>query len=826
MVITDAQRTLSAGARMPTTPRTWTSRRAGAEPETTLPPEGELGRFWSFSPSLLAIVAYDGTVRQINDAWCQALSWGEEEIVGRPLVDLVHPDDVDAVRSATLEVTSGNASAGFEARLALQDGGWRAFLFSASPAPDALAYLVGSEFEERRAAERLLAAERAVASILNEALGLEETIPRLLRVIGDELEWDVVSWWEADQRSDVLRSSHIWHRLGDRGHALEADAATRGFARGIDLPGRVWDTGQAAWVENLQDEGDVARSNAVREAGLHTALALPVGTRDHVTGVLELVSCARRAPHPETIGALRAIAGQLGQFVDRLRAETARRLFVGILESIPEPAMAVDVNGVILTANGAVERLYGYRPEELIGRPMTILMAPEAAATERSIIDRVFEGDVIEDFETERLSKDGTAVAVALTLAPMRDADGTVMAAGGIHVDVRERRARDAALERALRRLSASTEVLLAIGGRTDPESVLSLIAERGRSLVDARSVIIALADEQDLVVSAIAGAVPEETAGARVAAEGTLPGESLRTHRLERLADARAEMGPFLDALGLDAEAAMLVPLTFRGEALGVLIALDRADGPAFGREDEGLMVSFAAGAATAVATTRSVEEDLVHAQLASAEREHRRWARDLHDQTLQGLHGLQMLLTTALRDGGEETVRAAAQQAVEFLGSEIDELRGIITDVRPATLDEIGLEAALLSLTDRVASKGVIEVQPEIELAWEEGRAEERLAPEIEATIYRCLQEALTNVTRHSHADRARVRVVEKGPNIVVEVIDDGVGFDPAAKVEGVGLVGMRERATLVGGRVDIDSGHGETVVRVQLPARHQRA
>jgi PAS domain S-box-containing protein len=810
---------------MPTTPRTWTSRRAGAEPATALPPEGELARFWSCSPSLLAILAYDGTLRQVNDAWCAALDWTEDAIVGRPLVDLVHPDDVDAVRSAILEVTSGNASAGFEARVALAGGGWRAFLFSAAPARDALAYLVGSEFEERRAAERLLTAERAVASILNEARGLEETVPRILRVIGDELEWDVVTWWEADARSDVLRSSHLWHRLGERGQALEDDAATRGFARGIALPGRVWASGQAAWVEDLSDDGDQARSTAVREAGLHTALALPVGTRDNVTGVLELISSDRRSPHPETIGALRAIAGQLGQFVDRLRAETARRLFVGILESIPEPAIAVDGDGVILTANGAVERLYGYRPQELIGRPITLLVPPESAAAERAMVARVFEGDVVEDFETERVAKDGARIAVALTLAPMRDADGHVTAAGGIHVDVRERRARDAALERALRRLSASTEVLLAIGGRTDPESVLGLIAERGRSLVDARSVLILLADEQELVVSAVAGTVPETAAGARVAAEGTLPGESLRTHRLERLADARADMGPFLDALRLEAEAAMLVPLTFRGEALGVLIALDRADGPEFGREDEGLMVSFAAGAATAVATTRSVEEDLVHAQLASAEREHRRWARDLHDQTLQGLHGLQMLLTTALQDGASETVRRSAEQAVEFLGSEIDELRGIITDVRPATLDEIGLEAALISLTERVAAKGVIAVSSEIDLDWESGRADERLAPEVESTIYRCVQEALTNVTRHAEADFARVRVLERGNQVLVEVADDGVGFDPAAKVEGVGLVGMRERAALVGGRLDLDSRAGETVVRVQLPARHRR-
>jgi PAS domain S-box-containing protein len=809
---------------MPTTPRTWTSRRAGADAETTLPPEGELARFWSRSPSLLAVVAYDGTLRQVNEAWGAALDWSRDELLGRPLLDLVHPDDADAVRSATLEVTSGSASVGFEARLALAGGGHRAFLFTAAPAPDGLAYLVGTEFDERRTAERLLAAERAVASVLNAAASLDETVPRVLRVIAEGLEWDVAIWWEADARSGVLRSPHLWHNLGDRGEALARDASTRGFARGVDLPGRVWDTGQAAWVESLEDGGDVARASAMREAGLHTALALPVGTREHVAGVLELIAREPRSAHPETIGALRAIAGQLGQFVDRLRAETARRLFVGILEAIPEPALAVDVDGVVLTANGAVERLYGYRPEELVGRPITILYPPDLAATERAVRERVLAGEVIEDYATERMAKDGTRIAIALTIAPMRDAAGNVTAMGGIHVDVRERRARDAALERALRRLSASTEVLLAIGGRTDAASVLGLIAERGRSLVDARAVLILVAEGADLVVSALAGEVPAATAGARVAAAGTLPGESLRTHRLERLPDARAALGSVLDELGLQAATAMLVPLTFRGEALGVLMALDRAGGPEFGREDEGLMVSFAAGAATAVATTRSVEEDLVRASLASAEREHQRWARDLHDQTLQGLHGLQMLLTAALREGQAENVRASAEQAVEFLGSEIDELRGIITDVRPATLDEIGLEAALRTLIERLAGTSAREVALDVRLAWEQGDVEERLAPEVESAVYRCVQEALTNVSRHARAEHARVAVVEEAGEIALEVADDGVGFDPEARMEGVGIVGMRERVTLVGGRLEVESGAGGTVVRVQLPARHQ--
>src|SRR3954454_14069959 len=229
---------------MPTSPRTWGARRAGTDVGTPVPDDAELSRFWALSPSLLAIAGYDGALRKIDDAWRTSLGWADEDLLGRPLADLFHPEDRDNVRSATLELTSGSDHVGFEARVAVAGGGWQAFLFSAAPAPDGLAYLVGTEFEQRRAAARLLGAERAVAGVLTEEAGLEETVPRLLRVIGEALEWDVVTWWEVDPRADLLRASHTWHQAGDAGDRLARETADKAFARGVDLPGRVWAAGQ------------------------------------------------------------------------------------------------------------------------------------------------------------------------------------------------------------------------------------------------------------------------------------------------------------------------------------------------------------------------------------------------------------------------------------------------------------------------------------------------------------------------------------------------------------------------------------------------------
>src|SRR3954470_10664109 len=199
---------------MPTSPRTWGARRAGTDVGTPVPDDAELSRFWALSPSLLAIAGYDGALRKINDAWRTSLGWADEDLLGRPLADLFHPEDRDNVRSATLELTSGSDHVGFEARVAVAGGGWRAYLFSAAPAPDGLAYLVGTEFEQRRVAAQLLAAERAVAAVVGEEAGIEQTVPRLLRVTVEALGWDVATWWEVDPRADVLRPAPIRHRLG------------------------------------------------------------------------------------------------------------------------------------------------------------------------------------------------------------------------------------------------------------------------------------------------------------------------------------------------------------------------------------------------------------------------------------------------------------------------------------------------------------------------------------------------------------------------------------------------------------------------------------
>ena len=382
-------------------------------------------------------------------------------------------------------------------------------------------------------------------------------------------------------------------------------------------------------------------------------------------------------------------------------------------------------------------------------------------------------------------------------------------------------------LERAVSGLEATVALARAVGGETDLDRVLELVVKRGRALVDARVLLVLLSEEEgsQLVVAAAAGELGDEVAGMRVAATDTVLGELLQSGHAERLSDLSSRVRLGLGQVTEDATVAMLVPLSFHGRAIGALVALDRFDSSgAFSAEDERLMRAFAASAATALATAQNVEADQLRMSIASAEEERRRWARELHDETLQGLGALQVMFTSALNQGTPDAVWRAAEQAVRQIDGQITELQALIMELRPAALDDIGLESALTSLFERVREAHGVTVQAELALDDGQGHASARLVPEIESTIYRLVQEALTNTAKHADTPNASVRVMEADGAVAVAVTDAGVGFDPSDRHDGFGLHGMRERVELAGGILSVRSSPGTgTQVTAQLPARH---
>jgi signal transduction histidine kinase len=379
-----------------------------------------------------------------------------------------------------------------------------------------------------------------------------------------------------------------------------------------------------------------------------------------------------------------------------------------------------------------------------------------------------------------------------------------------------ERRQRE--LERAVGTFEATTEIARAVAGETDLARVLELVVKRGRALTNARAALVMLEGGGVLRVTALAGDLPESLVGEEVPLEGTVAGEVLRTARAERLADASGRLR-FALAEQTGAKSGLMVPLIVRGRALGVLAAFDRLDdGPEFTSWDEDVLGAFAASAASAVATAQSAAAGMTRRRIEAQEEERRRWARELHDETLQELAVLKLLAGAVGRAATDAERDAALEQMLERIGLASRALRSLITDLRPPALDGDGLAVALRDLADRMTATRSFAVELRLAGVDEPGF---RLAGDVEATIYRVVQEALSNAAKHAGARHVAVTVTRANDWVVVAVRDDGDGFDTAKQSSGFGLLGMRERAGLAAAELEVVSSPGEgTLVTLRLP------
>ena len=194
--------------------------------------------------------------------------------------------------------------------------------------------------------------------------------------------------------------------------------------------------------------------------------------------------------------------------------------------------------------------------------------------------------------------------------------------------------------------------------------------------------------------------------------------------------------------------------------------------------------------------------------------EDERRRLARELHDGLGQNLTALKHRLAQLAGELGDDALRARMEAAIALCADALEDTRHLSRLLRPPILDDLGLEPALRWLARTVAEGGgpgvVVEIEPL-----------PALDGELQTLLFRIAQEALTNASRHARAGSVLLRLVARGAELQLQVIDDGEGFDPAATPRGSGLSGVRERLRLHGGRLELQSapGHG-TRLRASVP------
>ncbi len=362
--------------------------------------------------------------------------------------------------------------------------------------------------------------------------------------------------------------------------------------------------------------------------------------------------------------------------------------------------------------------------------------------------------------------------------------------------------------------LNELSDVLVA---ETAVSDLFDEVATRLRELLAARVVMILRPShsESSLTVVAASGDGSAELIGLELDRQSSKSGRTLTRGRSERI-DSLID-DPEVDQATprlVGARAGIYVPLALHGEALGVVVAYDKqgAD-PRFSDADMRLAQAVASRAALALELSERVGRETVQVLLEGQELERKRLARELHDETGQALTSILLGLKPLEQQVGAEPLKLIR----DLVASALENVRRLTTELRPPALDDFGLAPALERLTTMVADRSAVDVQLNVSLP------EGALVPEQETAIYRIVQEALTNVVRHARASTVSVVVTGGGGTVRAVIEDDGVGFNPGNVRQGaLGLVGMRERVGLLGGRLEVESSPGRgTALMIELPS-----
>ncbi len=527
-----------------------------------------------------------------------------------------------------------------------------------------------------------------------------------------------------------------------------------------------------------------------------------------------------------TVSGARNESGHLKHFISvaedisaRREAEEARYRLAAIVESSEDAIVSKDLNGIIASWNAGAQRIFGFSSEEAVGRPITIIIPPELRDEEKQIIRRLRNGERIEHFETVRVTKSGERLNISLTVSPVRDSRGRVIGASKIARDVTERKR----IEEALRQRESQLRAAF-----SQTYSFLILLTPDGTITEANRAAIEASGHKREELIGHkfwefLWAALPDEVAILKRSVAKAARGELVREECYFCLPDgtrrfAHRTLNPVFDDSG---KLVMIVctgiDITEQQELREKLEARVKQRTQELERKNQALLQQ--------AETVRDLSGRLLRAQ----DEERRRIARDLHDSSGQILTAVQMNLAPLQEQARNLNADFASgiRQSMDLVEQLSKELRTVSYVLHPPLLDEAGLPSALRWYVEGFAQRSKIDVQ--LEVAPDLGR----LPGDMEMTVFRIVQECLTNIHRHSSGKEAIIRLLHSDEEICLEIQDNGQGMHvsnmPASNNggssgrplrAGVGIQGMRERVNQLGGRFEIKSGDTGTVVTARFP------
>ena len=532
------------------------------------------------------------------------------------------------------------------------------------------------------------------------------------------------------------------------------------------------------------------------------------------------------------------VVRKYADYTGRKRAEEelaeSKEKYRTVLEACPDPVVVYDVEGRGVYVNPEFTRVFGWSPEEVLGRKLDYV--PDENWPETQVmIQNVLSGKSFSGVESRRYTKDGNILDVSISAAIHLDRNG--IPAGSVHIlrDITAQKLAEEELQKAHDELESRVEertaalaraaelLKLELAERRHVEESLRLSEERFRSVAQTAGDAIITIDSRGKIVfwnhaaEGIFGYSADEAMGK--ALTFIMPKRFRAGHKtgLEKLVltGQSGIIGRTLDRVGRRKD----------GTEFPVELSL------ATWKTQEGL---FFTGIIRDVTRRRRAEQEIRHLSrqlIGAIEEERKRLARDLHDefgQALTTLHFGVEALSNALPEELTE-LKSRCDESITLIQELGEDIRNISSELRPGMLDHLGLVPTLKwYIADFAKRMGGLRVD------FRTVGIKERPSPEIEIVLYRILQEALNNIAKHSEAKQVSVLLTYSHPNLICTIKDDGVGFEQTEGMvpfgsgkQGIGLLGMRERVGSVGGTIDIRSRSAQgTMIRVELPTSLEKA
>ncbi|HUQ99822.1 MAG TPA: PAS domain S-box protein [Gemmatimonadaceae bacterium] len=328
-----------------------------------------------------------------DDRWTDAnfrlaelLGYTREELVDLHRSKTTHPDDLSDETEELERVRRGEVvSVQLEHRYVRRDGSplWvTSIVARANPtrgAADQLVIVV-SDLTARRESQRGLSVQHLISRVIAASKTPKETVSAALAEVSKALRWSYAAYWERRKDGSALTAVQTWCGAAHQVAEFEAMTKAAVFKFGEGIPGRVWSTARPLWESDIASSDAYPRRAAASRSGLHSVFAFPIKTSDKLFGVMEFFGEDILPPDQTLLNAAEGVGYQLGEFLDRSRALTAEHESevrkASILDTALDCIITSDESGVIIEFNPAAETTFGYKKEDVIGKPMVDLIIP------------------------------------------------------------------------------------------------------------------------------------------------------------------------------------------------------------------------------------------------------------------------------------------------------------------------------------------------------------------------------------------------------------------------------------------------------------------